>query len=58
MMRKVIWSFAAVYISREYFVYLEKFPLSEFGEMQSIYVLNYLIENVGLNAVNLEDENV
>tara|TARA_Y100001980_G_C14554804_1_gene342091 strand:- start:4265 stop:5161 length:897 start_codon:yes stop_codon:yes gene_type:complete len=33
---------------------LEKFPLSEFGEMQSIYVLNYLIENVGINAVNLE----
>jgi UTP--glucose-1-phosphate uridylyltransferase len=33
---------------------LGRFPLSEFGEMQSIYLLRYLIENGGLNAVNLE----
>ena len=33
---------------------LDKFPLSEFGEMQSIYLLNYIIDNGGLNAVNLE----
>ena len=33
---------------------LDNFPLSEFGEMQSIYLLNHLIENGGLNAVNLE----
>ena len=33
---------------------LEKFPLSEYGEMQSIFLLNYLIENGGVNAVNLE----
>jgi UTP--glucose-1-phosphate uridylyltransferase len=33
---------------------LESFPHSEFGEMQSIYLLNYLIENGGLNAVRLE----
>lgn len=36
-------------------VILEKFPLSEFGEMQSIFLLNYLIENGGLNAVKLEE---
>ena len=34
---------------------LEKFPLSEFGELQSIFLLNYLIENGGLNAVKLEN---
>jgi UTP--glucose-1-phosphate uridylyltransferase len=33
---------------------LEGFPLSEFGEMQSIYLLNHLIDNGGLNAVSLE----
>ena len=33
---------------------LEGFPLSEFGEMQSIYLLNHLIDNGGLNAVRLE----
>lgn len=34
---------------------LAGFPLSEFGEMQSIFLLNHLIENGGLNAVNLEE---
>jgi len=33
---------------------LEGIPLSEFGEMQSIHLLNHLIENGGLKAVNLE----
>ena len=33
---------------------LESLPLSEFGEMQSIFLLRYLIDNGGLNAVNLE----
>ena len=33
---------------------LEKFPLPEFGEMQSIFLMNYMIENGGLNGVILE----
>ena len=33
---------------------LEMYPLSEFGELQSIEVLNHLIENGGLNAVKLD----
>ena len=33
---------------------LEMYPVSEFGEMQSIEILNHLIENVGLRAVKLE----
>ncbi len=32
---------------------LELFPISEFGEMQSIQLLNYLVDNGGLSAVNL-----
>ena len=34
---------------------LEMFPTSEFGELQSIFLLNFLIENDGLNAVKLDD---
>ena len=34
---------------------LELFPKSEFGELQSIYLLNYLIEENGLNSVKLDD---
>ena len=34
---------------------LEFFPKSEFGELQSIYLLNYLIGKNGLNAVKLDD---
>ena len=34
---------------------LEGFPLSEFGEMQSIFLLSYLIDNGGLNAVKLDE---
>ena len=34
---------------------LELFPKSEFGELQSIYLLNYLIEKNGLNSVKLDD---
>ena len=33
---------------------LEKFPLLEYGEMQSIFLMNYMIENGGLNGVILE----
>lgn len=33
---------------------LQKFPVSEFGEMQSIFLLNHLIQNDGLRAVNLD----
>ena len=33
---------------------LEMYPVSEFGEMQSIEILNHLIENLGLRAVKLE----
>ena len=33
---------------------LEELPLEEHGEMQSISLLKFLIENGGLNAVNLE----
>ena len=33
---------------------LEIYPLSEFGELQSIEVLNHLIENGGLPAVKLD----
>ena len=33
---------------------LERFPVSEFGEMQSILLMNYMIENGGLNGVILE----
>ncbi len=33
---------------------LQKYPVSEFGEMQSIFLLNHLIENDGLRAVNLD----
>ena len=33
---------------------LEGFPLSEFGEMQSIFLMNYMIDNGGLNGVILE----
>ena len=33
---------------------LEMYPLSEFGELQSIEVLNHLIENGGLHAVKLD----
>ena len=32
---------------------IEMYPLSEFGELQSIEILNYLIENGGLHAVKL-----
>ena len=35
-------------------VILEDFPLSEFGEMQSIFLMRHLIEKGGLNAVNLD----
>ena len=34
---------------------LEVFSVEEYGEMQSIMMLNFLIENVGLNAVKLDD---
>ena len=34
---------------------LELFPKSEFGELQSIYLLNYLIGKNNLNAVKLDD---
>jgi UTP-glucose-1-phosphate uridylyltransferase len=34
---------------------LERFPVSEYGEMQSIFLLNHLIENGGLNAVKLDE---
>ena len=34
---------------------LNSMPISEFGEMQSIYLLNHLIDSVGLQAVNLEN---
>ena len=34
---------------------LEMYPVSKFGEMQSIEILNHLIENVGLRAVKFED---
>ena len=33
---------------------LEKFPLPEFGEMQSIFLMKHMIENGGLNGVILE----
>ena len=33
---------------------LERFPISEFGEMQSILLMNYMVENGGLNGVILE----
>ena len=33
---------------------LEMYPLSEFGELQSIEILNHLIENGGLQAVRLD----
>ena len=33
---------------------MKDIPISEFGEMQSIYLLNHLISSVGLQAVNLE----
>ena len=33
---------------------LLKFPVSKHGELQSILILNYLIKNGGLGAVNLE----
>ena len=33
---------------------LEMYPVSEFGELQSIEILNHLIENGGLQAVKLE----
>ena len=33
---------------------LEMYPLSMFGELQSIEVLNHLIENGGLHAVKLD----
>ena len=33
---------------------LRGFPLDDHGEMQSISLLRYLIENGGLDAVNLE----
>jgi len=33
---------------------LEKYPVSEYGELQSISLLNHLIENCGLNAVKLD----
>jgi len=34
---------------------LEDFPLTEFGEMQSIFLLNHLINNGGLNAVKFDE---
>jgi UTP--glucose-1-phosphate uridylyltransferase len=34
---------------------LEDFPLIEFGEMQSIFLLNHLINNGGLNAVKFDE---
>ena len=34
---------------------LELFPKSEFGDLQSIYLLNYLIEKNGLNSVKLDN---
>ena len=37
---------------------LEMFPTSEFGELQSIVLLNHLIENIGLSAVKLDDWNM
>ena len=33
---------------------LERYPISEFGEMQSIQLLNHLLENGGLQAVKLD----
>ncbi len=33
---------------------LERYPISEFGEMQSIQLLNHLVENGGLQAVKLD----
>ena len=33
---------------------LENFPLSEFGEMQSIFLMEHMIQNGGLNGVILE----
>ena len=33
---------------------LEQYPISEFGEMQSIQLLNHLVENGGLQAVKLD----
>ena len=37
---------------------LEQYPVSDFGEMQSICVLNFLIENGGLNGVRLDEMNM
>jgi UTP--glucose-1-phosphate uridylyltransferase len=34
---------------------LEKYPVSEFGELQSIFFMRHLIENQGLNAVKFEN---
>jgi len=33
---------------------LEEYPVSKFGEMQSIHIMRHLIENSGLNAVILD----
>jgi UTP-glucose-1-phosphate uridylyltransferase len=33
---------------------LEHYPVSEFGEMQSIQLLNHLVNNEGLQAVKLD----
>ena len=37
---------------------LEKFPISEYGELQSIFLLRNLIETSGLNAVKLDSMNM
>ena len=34
---------------------LEKYPVAEYGEMQSIYLMRYLMENRGLNAVKFDN---
>tara|TARA_B100001123_G_scaffold7839_1_gene9718 strand:- start:985 stop:1869 length:885 start_codon:yes stop_codon:yes gene_type:complete len=34
---------------------LQKYPISEFGELQSIHLLNHLIEDGGLMAVKLDE---
>ncbi len=34
---------------------IEQYPISEFGEMQSIKLLNHLVENGGLQGVKLDE---
>ena len=34
---------------------MERYPVSEFGELQSIFFMRHLIENQGLNAVKFEN---